>query len=164
MTGYSWIVSPGGTITAGAGTNSITVSWSSTGSKTVSVSYTNANGCQPVQPTVYTVNVNALPVPTITGPNTVCANAAGIVYTTETGMNAYNWTVSLGGTIVAGAGTNAITVLWPYAGQRTVSVTYATPDGCLASVPTVYNVTVHPAAVPVIGSSNDPCVNSSDNQ
>jgi hypothetical protein len=164
MTGYTWSVSAGGTITAGSGTNSITVSWNSTGAKTVSVSYTNSNGCQPVQPTVYTVNVNPLPVPAITGPNTVCANAAGIVYTTEPGMNAYNWAVSLGGTIISGAGTNAVTVLWPYAGQRTVSVTYSTPTGCMAVVPSVYNVTVHPAAVPVIGSSNDPCVNSSGNQ
>jgi hypothetical protein len=110
------------------------------------------------------VNVIPFPTPTISGPATVCANAANIVYTTEAGMTNYNWTVSIGGTIIAGAGTNAITVSWPYAGNRSVSVTYTNPTGCSATTPTVYNVTVNPAAVPFIGSSNNPCVNTSNNE
>ncbi len=164
MSGYTWTLSTGGSITAGAGTNSITVTWITTGNQTVSVSYTNATGCSAVTPTVYPVTVVALPVPAITGPNVVCANAANIVYTTEPGMAGYNWAVSIGGTIVSGAGTNAITVLWPYAGNRTVSVSYTNPTGCMTVTPTVYNVTVNPAAVPTIGSSNNPCINSTNNQ
>lgn len=164
MTGYNWSISGGGIITAGQGTASITTSWNSTGNQTVSVVYTNSIGCTAATPSVYNLNVTPLPVPAITGPNVVCANAAGIVYTTEAGMSNYNWGVSIGGTILSGQGTNAITVLWPYAGQRTVTVTYSSPIGCAAASPTVYNVTINPAAVPMIGSSNDPCVNSSGNQ
>ena len=77
-------------------------------------------------------------------------------------MSNYNWAVSIGGTIVAGAGTNAITVLWPYAGQRTVSVTYTTPTGCATVAPTIFNVLINPAAVPVIGGGNSPCINTSN--
>jgi hypothetical protein len=164
MTGYSWTISPGGTITAGGATNSITVTWSGVGAQNVSVSYTNGSGCAAATPSVYAVNVTPLPTPTISGPGVVCANAAGIVYTTEAGMTNYNWAVSIGGTITAGAGTNSITVLWPYAGQRNVSVTYSTPTGCAAITPTVFNVTINPAAVPIIGSSNNPCINSTNNQ
>ncbi|MFZ4521560.1 MAG: T9SS type A sorting domain-containing protein [Bacteroidales bacterium] len=164
MTGYTWTVSAGGAITAGPTGNSITVTWNSAGPQTVTVSYTNGNGCVAATPTTYAVTVVAFPVPTITGPNVVCANAANIIYTTEAGMSNYNWAVSIGGTIVSGAGTNAITVLWPYAGNRTVNVTYTNPTGCGAVTPAVYNVTINPAAVPTIGSSNDPCINSTNNQ
>ncbi len=164
MTGYTWTVSAGGTIVSGAASNSISVTWSTAGPKTVTVSYTNANGCTAASPTVYALNVIALPVPTITGLVTVCAGNAGVTYTTEPGMSNYQWNVSIGGTIVAGAGTNAITVSWPYAGQRSVSVNYTNPSGCTAVVPTTLAVTINPGAVPTIGSTNNPCINSTNNQ
>lgn len=164
MSNYTWTVSSGGTITSGAATNTVTVSWNNAGGQQLTVTYDDANGCQPVSATQYPVSVESLPVPTISGPPVVCANAEGIVYTTEPGMSSYNWAVSIGGFIVNGAGTNSVTVLWPYAGNRTVSVTYATPAGCLSASPTIFNVTVNPAAVPVIGSTNTPCINSSGNQ
>ena len=164
MTGYIWTVSPGGTISGGTTTNAITVNWTAAGAQTLTASYTNASGCTAAAPASYPVAVIPLPVPTISGPNVVCANAANIVYTTEAGMTSYNWAVSIGGTIIAGAGTNAITVLWPYAGSRTVSVTYTNPTGCVAVTPTIYNVTINPAAVPTIGTSSSPCINSTNNQ
>jgi hypothetical protein len=164
MTAYLWTVSAGGTITSGLTTNSIIVTWATVGPKTVTTSYTNSAGCVAAVPASYPVSVIAIPTPTITGPNVVCANATNIVYTTEAGMTSYNWAVSLGGTIIAGAGTNAITVSWPYAGNRTVSVTYTNATGCAATTPTVYNVTINPAAIPTIGSSNNPCINSAPSE
>ncbi|MCX6268095.1 MAG: T9SS type A sorting domain-containing protein [Bacteroidetes bacterium] len=164
MTGYTWTVSAGGMITGGSTTNSILVNWTTTGPQTITVSYTNGSGCTAASPVSYPVTVIPLPTPVILGPNVVCANAAGIVYTTEAGMTNYNWAVSIGGTIVSGAGTNAITVLWPYPGNRTVSVAYTNATGCAVITPTVYNVTINPAAVPTIGSSNTPCINSTNNQ
>ena len=65
--GYQWIVSTGGPITAG-GTNtdiSVTVTWTTAGSQTVCVNYSNGN-CTAVNPTVYPVMVNTLPSPAIT--------------------------------------------------------------------------------------------------
>jgi hypothetical protein len=61
MTNYTWIVSAGGTITAGGGTgnNTVTVTWNTTSAQTVSVNYTNSNSCTASSPTVYNVTVNA---------------------------------------------------------------------------------------------------------
>jgi len=54
MTNYIWAVSAGGTITAGgtATSNSVTVTWTTAGAKTVSVNYTNSNGCTAAAPVV----------------------------------------------------------------------------------------------------------------
>ncbi len=157
MTGYTWAISAGGTITSGAGTNSILVTWTTAGPQTLSVNYTNANGCQALTPTVYNVTVNALPVPTITGPNSICVNTTNNVYTTEAGMTNYTWTVSAGGTITSGAASNAITVTWSTSGAKTVSVNYYNANNCTALTPTVYNVTVNPLPVPTITGNNNLC-------
>ena len=69
-------------------------------------------------------------------------------------MSSYNWTVN-GGTITAGAGTNAITVSWNTAGSESVSVNYANSNGCSAASATVYGITVKSAPNPVITGSPD---------
>ena len=165
MTGYTWTVSAGGTITAGGATNAITVTWSTTGAKTVTVSYTNANGCTAAAPTTYAVTVNPLPVPTITGTAVICQGTAGVVYTTQAGMTNYAWTVSAGGLVTAGgtATSNTITITWNSAGAQTVSVNYANANGCVAASPSTFSVTVNPTPVPTIGSNNTPCVGSTGN-
>ena len=141
MTNYVWVV-VGGTITGGQGTNSITVTWTTVGAETVSVNYNDANGCTAANPTVYNVTVNPLPVPTITGPTPVCLNSSGNIYTTETGMTNYTWTIS-GGTINSGQGTNSISVTWTATGAQTLTVTYTNPNGCNPLTPTTYTVTVN---------------------
>jgi hypothetical protein len=65
MTGYTWTVSAGGTITSGATTNAITATWSTVGANTVTVNYINGSGCAAAAPASYAVTVNALPVPVI---------------------------------------------------------------------------------------------------
>jgi hypothetical protein len=148
MTGYSWSISSGGQITGGQGTSSITVTWNVTGSQTVSVSYTNANGCTAATPTVYHVTVNPGPTPTITGSTNLCVNSGYYNYTTEAGMNNYTWAISSGGTINYGSGTNVITVSWIASGSQWVSVNYTTPAGCTAPNPTQLNITVNPLPGP----------------
>ncbi|NVO21560.1 MAG: T9SS type A sorting domain-containing protein [Bacteroidetes bacterium] len=163
MTGYVWIVSAGGTITAGAGTNAITVCWNTAGAQTVSVNYANANSCTAASATVYNVTVNALPVPTVTGPASACVTSTGNVYSTQAGMTGYVWNVSAGGTIASGSGTNSITVTWNTAGAQTVSVNYTNGNSCTAASATVYNVTVNPLPVPTITGPASVCVNSTGN-
>ena len=73
----------------------------------------------------YAVNVKALPAPTIaSGPNDVCINSTGNVYTTQAGKTNYVWTVSSGGTITAGgtATDNTVTVTWTTAGARVLAL------------------------------------------
>lgn len=64
MNNYVWIVSPGGTITAGgsATDHSVTVTWNILGPQTVSVNYDNENGCSATTPAVLPVTVEPLPV------------------------------------------------------------------------------------------------------
>ncbi|MCX6248190.1 MAG: hypothetical protein NTW10_10675 [Bacteroidetes bacterium] len=165
MTNYLWSVSSGGSITAGGGltNNTITITWTTSGAKTVSVDYTNANGCTAAALTTKNVTVNSLPVPTITGLSTVCAGTTGVTYTTETGMSGYTWTVSAGGTITAGATTNAISVTWNTAGANTVSVNYTNGNSCTAATATVHNVTVNALPVPTLTGPTSPCHNVAGN-
>ncbi len=142
MNSYLWGISAGGSIISGSGTNAITVNWTATGAQSVSVNYTNANGCTATSPTNYPVTINATTVPVITGPNNVCVNSGYSTYTTQAGMTAYNWTISSGGTISYGGGTNSISVTWTTIGAQWVSVNFVNPSGCSPTAPTLYNVTV----------------------
>ena len=161
MTNYVWTVT-GGLITAGGGVgnNTVTVTWNSAGAKTVCVNYTNANGCAGLAPVCYTVNVNPLPTPTISGPSPACSNIPGLVYSTQAGMTTYNWGISAGGIITGGTGTSAITVTWNTPGAQNVSVNYTNASGCTAAAPTVYPVTVNTGTTPTIAGTSTLCVNS----
>jgi hypothetical protein len=57
MSNYTWTVSGGGTITSGGGSanNTVTVTWNSAGVHTVSVNYTNTNGCRAAVANVFSV-------------------------------------------------------------------------------------------------------------
>ena len=154
-TSYNWNISAGGIITAGSGTNSITVKWNTTGTQSVSVNYNNQSGCSASVPAAYNVNVSSTPSPTISGPAMAGTNYPGYTYSTETGMNNYIWTISPGGAITSGQGTNAISVTWNSAGAQSVSVTYTNSNGCAAFSPTIQNTTVY--AAPVISGANVVC-------
>lgn len=91
--------------------------------------------------------INVPPVPVITGPGAPCDSTPNITYSTLAGMNNYLWTVSAGGNITNGTGTNTITVYWITDGPQTVSVTYSDPLAGPASDPTVKNVV--PVALPI---------------
>jgi photosystem II stability/assembly factor-like uncharacterized protein len=157
MTGYTWTVSSGGTITGGSGTPQITVTWGTTGAQTVSVNYTNSGGCSAAAPAVKNVTVNPLPVPTITGAATACAGVTGITYSSETGMTGYTWAVSSGGIITGGSGTSQVTITWNLPGAQTVSVNYTNSNSCTAASPTIKNVTVNPVPVPTISGLATVC-------
>jgi uncharacterized protein (TIGR02145 family) len=162
MTGYTWTISGGGTITAGMGTNSITVTWNTAGAQTVFVGYTDANSCTSLNPSVYNVTVNPLPVPTIAGSNSVCVGSTGNVYTTLPGMTNYQWNISAGGTITSGGSItdNTVTVTWNTPGPQTVSLNYTDANTCTALAPTVYPVTVNPLPIPVISGATGMCLNT----
>ena len=163
MTNYNWVVSPPGsfTITSGGTTSSssITVCWNTVGAKTVSVIYTNANGCSSLAPFVYNVTVNPLPVPTITGPTPACTNYP-TVYSTEAGMTGYVWSITAGSGTITGQGTNSITVTWTATGLKTVCVNYINANGCTAAAPVCKNVMVNAGAAPTITGMTTVCMNS----
>ncbi|MCU4165358.1 gliding motility-associated C-terminal domain-containing protein [Carboxylicivirga caseinilyticus] len=156
---YQWNVS-GGTITAGFGTDQITVTWDVVGQGSVEVNYDNTSGCNAVAPTQVDVTVHPLPVPTISGSNTVC-NKYSEVYSTELSMTNYTWIVT-GGTIISGDGTNEITVEWNTVGTQSISVSYTDPNLCDVASPTILDVTVQDTPVPTITGSADACNNNTE--
>lgn len=157
-TGYNWTVPAGATITAGAGTTAITVSYSPSATSG-SVTVAGTNTCSPGPTSSLAVTVNPLPVPTITGSNSICIGSGNYNYITEAGMSNYAWTITTGGIIVSGAGTNSIQVQWNTAGAQSVSVSYTNTNGCQAQNPSVFNVTVSnlPSAAGSITGTNPVC-------
>ena len=127
MSNYVWSVT-GGTITAGGKSTDVTltVTWTSTGAKSISVNYADGNTCTAASPFTYNVTVNSLPTPTISGPASACLNVPGSTYSTQAGMSNYVWSVT-GGTITAGGqSTDATTtVTWTSTGAKSISVNYA---------------------------------------
>jgi len=163
MAGYTWTVSADGTITSGANTNSITVTWASVGAQNVSVNYTNSNNCQASSATTYNVTIVPLPVPTITGAALACINTTENIYSTEAGMTGYVWAITSGGTITSGAGTNTITVKWNVLGNQSISVNYANANNCTASNESTYPVVVNALPTPTITGNAVACMFSTDN-
>ena len=163
MSGYTWIVSPGGIITSGTGTQTITVRWVGTGNQTVSVNYMSNTGCAS-QVSVKNVLIKPSPVPTLSGVSDLCAGSGYYNYTTETGMFNYSWNVSSGGTITYGQGSNVVQVAWDQPGNQSVSVDYRNPEGCMAQAPTTFPVAVDPLPVPAgaINGSSVICAGSND--
>lgn len=134
--------------------NSVTVSAPTTTAGTFTYDLTgvqDASGttCSQNQTGSAVITVNPLPLPTITGPTPICATTTSNVYTTETGMTNYVWTVSAGGLITSGgtATDNTVTVTWNTSGTQIVSINYTNGTSCTATNPTTYNVTVDPLPI-----------------
>ena len=155
-TGYNWTVPPGSTITAGANTNSITVTHGTTSGN---VSVTGTNSCGNGGTSTQAITVNPAPVPTLSGQSNLCVNSGYYYYTTQPGFTNYTWTVSSGGTINYGGGINTVQVSWNTEGAQSVSVNYANSFGCMAGTPAVLPVTVNglPAAAGTITGTPTVC-------
>ncbi len=169
MADYLWVVSAGGTITTG-GTltdNFVTIDWSGAGNQTVSVNYTNGNGCTADSATLsitqHDVYVNPEPEPSLNGADTACTGTEH-VYTTDAGMINYIWTVSAGGNILSGGtfNDNTATVRWNVAGAQSIGVNYIDTAGCSASSDSIFEVKVHQSPEPVINGPKLICAGSAN--
>jgi hypothetical protein len=160
ITGDDREICPGTSTVIGAeASEGSTYSWSSTPGEFTSV---EANPTvEPMETTTYVVvetftatgctntnsvvvTVNPLPLPTITGIALVGSGVSGSEYTTEPGFTGYTWTVSAGGVITSGEGTNSILVSWTEPGDQSVSVMCKNEGGCEPLSPAVFNVLVTP--------------------
>ncbi len=162
MAGYSWGISTGGIIIAGGApqSNTLTVTWNSTGAQWVEVVYSSGNGCQSLQPTRLNVQVNPLPVPQVFGNTnqTACLNSTRS-YSTSPGMSNYLWNISSGGTIVSGGlpSNSNINISWNTLGPQWISVNYTDVSGCAATQATVSSLTVVPRPQPTISGASLVC-------
>ncbi|MBR9860968.1 gliding motility-associated C-terminal domain-containing protein [bacterium] len=144
---YDWWLN-GGTI-GSENQNEIEIGTYNNTGFTVFVTETNDIGCtsDTAIKEVYVSN----PLPSITGPLTVCPNAQDVIYLTQnnSGSN-YNWTVS-GGTISSGDGTNEIEIDWGNVGPGSVTVFETDRHGCTGNATIVIEKTYQLDAVPIFG-------------
>jgi hypothetical protein len=126
---YTWTVPSGVNITVGAGTNSITTTWTASAVSGV-VSLQIGNACGTLTSSTAVTVSTAPTTPTVTGTATLCAGAAGVTYsiTAQSGMS-YVWTVPSNVTITGGQGTNSITTTWS-ASAASGSVSVAVSNSC----------------------------------
>jgi len=106
------------------------------------VNGTNSNGSASGSDLTFTTCT--VPIITITGTSSLCVNSGYYNYTTQSNCTNYTWTISSGGTITSGQGTNVIQVTWNQAGAQWVAVNYTNSTGCSAPAPVQFAVTVNP--------------------
>lgn len=153
---YNWTVPAGATITNGQGTNTITVSYGSSGGN---VCVDAVNGCSSTGPVclAVTTNPSAPGIPgAITGPATVCSGQANVSYSVATVPNTtvYTWTVPTGATINTGQGTNSIGVTF---GTTSGTICVTAGNACGTSLGSCTPITVDPTpAVGTIGTITGP--------
>jgi uncharacterized repeat protein (TIGR03803 family) len=133
---YAWTIM-NGTITAGAGTPSITFTADSSGSVWIGTTVTTSTGCSATGSA--TISIGSYPFAGIFAASSVCAgstdNSASV---SDAGAGAtYDWTIT-GGTITGGSGTPVITYTAGPSGSVQLGATVTNSAGCsdtrLASV------------------------------
>jgi PKD repeat protein len=159
MTGYSWSVTSEGTITGGAGTNQVTVSWNSPGAGSVFVNYTNSSGCSAENPSNYTVTVSQAPAADFSFPANNC-EMQNVQFTDLSSQNggdtltSWNWDFGDPG---SGSG-NMSTLqnplhLYTLAANYTVEEIVTNLHGCTDTI--FHQINIHPLP-PAIITPNGP--------
>jgi hypothetical protein len=139
----------------------VTLQWLSTGTKTITISYTSGT-CMATSPASTNTVVNASPTPTISTSGLSCTGST-IHYTTQSGETGYMWSIpgtpGTDYTIVSGStSTSAVAVSWLTSGSKTVTVNYTSSSGCTGPVAGSNTQTI--AAGPTaasIAETIDPC-------
>ncbi|MBE0646374.1 MAG: T9SS type A sorting domain-containing protein [Bacteroidales bacterium] len=108
---YEWTVPADANITAGQGTEEVTVIW---GANSGEISVVAQNGCGDSPASQRMLTVASVPgaAEEITGNDTVCVNHAGYLYTVPEilGATTYVWTLPAGATVASGMGTHEVMV------------------------------------------------------
>jgi len=154
-TTYTWTVPTGWTITAGQGTESVTVTAGTAGQNgDISVTATDLCGTSAASILPVTVGNAAPSAPgTINGTSTQCPGATAQTYSITAVPNAttYAWTVPSGWTITTGQGTDNITVTSGLTGENG-DITVIAENACGASSASTLAVTVGNAAPSTLGT------------
>ena len=153
--GTDYTITSGGT---GTGSNTVTLQWLTSGSKVVTINYSNSNGCSAASATSSnSVSVTARPVPSFVSPpsGNICS-ITDVTYTTQTGggLSNYIWsfpasTLGTDYTITSGSSSSTsstITLKWLTTGSKIVTVNY-TSSVCagLTAASSTVNVNLRPA-------------------
>ncbi len=159
MAAYAWSIGTNGTITSVANADSVIVSAGVAGTFTLTVTTTDTNGCSSTCTKV--VTVNALPVCSISGTNSVCEFSTNRLYTAPAGMRFHTWSVTGDGAINGAATNQTLSVNAGNAGTFTVYLTLVNSNGCSSTCSQV--VTVNPPPHCSISGAAAVCATSTSN-
>ncbi len=161
MTNYTWSLD--GATTIGATSEStIKAQWATTGTKNISVTYTNGKGC--VGTKNATVTVNEIPSFTITGTdadNEICADAKDTLSVSNGNYASYTWKPLAHLTDVNPAEQNKKVYANTTAGTEKVYLTIQTSNGCQKTDSIAITVNELPVIDSIIGM-NPKCYGGND--
>lgn len=122
------------------------------GPGTYSVIVTDGNGCTGTSSKLTIVQATP-PPPEISGPLSECPNATGTYISHDSGIAAYDWTLSGGGTITGGQSTNTLSINWQQTGPWTLELKETMArGGCIRD--TTITITVDNVLHPQITSKD----------
>ena len=114
-TSYGWSFPPGVAIQSGSGTTSVTVNYPF-GSQSGQVGVWGINQCGEGDTIYKNLIINPFPEPSgsISGPDTVCQGAAGIIYAVDSiaGASKYIWNLPAGVTVTGSDSSRSIVLTW----------------------------------------------------
>lgn len=156
---YQWTVN-GGTILAGQSSDSIYVQWDSLGIRTVSVVLSDTiNGCDSTLS--LNVTVNSIPIPSITGQDSVCQSIENIFIAPINANYTYQWVASTG-TFTGTTTDDTATISFAQGGNHTISLTITNVlTGCDSTISTLIFVDSLPIAI--VSGNNPLCEGSTGN-
>ncbi len=138
---YNWVLNPSNAGTLQPNGTEVSINWSSTFTGVAGLKVTAENQCGISQASpILSITVNDIPAPVISGQQNVCTGWTTSYETTANAGNSYIWTV-VGGTIISGAGTPHVEVLWNNSGTGTLHVEEISVYNC-SSTSQIYNVLV----------------------
>ncbi len=145
-TGWSWNFGPGASPATSTLQNPTNISYSTAGTKTVTLTITGPNGSDVETKTAY-INVQQIPgnATAISGLTTVCAGQTQVIYSVNpvAGATYYDWVLPAGATINSGSGTESISVNFaPSATSGTITVT--PQNACGNGGMSTLSITVNP--------------------
>ena len=148
-TSYVWTVPAGATITAGANTNTITVSFGASfvGTGTITVKAKNACGTCSKATSLTVTALTAMPG-AITGSSAVSRSQTAVVYSIPvvTGATSYSWTITGGARVVGSAAGRTVTINFSTATASTAVISVVANNACGCSAPVKKTITVSSTA------------------
>ncbi len=157
-TTYTWSFPADWTITAGQGTNLVTVT---VGSATGDATVTPSNACGPGPARTLAVITSSVPEQpsAITGNTTPCVGTSQAYSVTNVAGVTYNWAFPAGWTQTGGGTTNSVSVtIGAAAGNITVTPSNSCGNGTVRTL--AVTTTTVPAQPSAITGSNNPCQGS----
>ncbi len=140
---YQWTLNPSDAGVLLSFGTSVNIAWNPTFTGEAELFVTAENQCGvSIASPVLSISVFDIPVPVVSGQQEVCTGWTASYETAANAGSSYNWTV-VGGTIIAGAGTSQVEVLWNNPGTGTLKVDEISSNNCTGTSQ-IFSVLIDP--------------------